>query len=129
MGAKYEDGDDTLVAAASFVGKQYFIAKKTGATACDIASGATTNLHGIIQEPVANGRPCRIRKRGKSLCVVDGNAGNIVVGDRLTSDANGKGVKTTTDGDVVIAIAGGAATTDGAIIEVDMPGRFDTYVA
>lgn len=127
MGARYEE-DITLVAAASFVGKQYFIAKKTTKTACALADGATANLIGVIQEPVASGRPCRIRRGGKSLMVVDGNAAAISVGDRLTSDAAGKGIKTTTDGNVVIAIAGEAATADGAIIEVDMV-RFDAFVA
>ena len=41
---------------------------------------------------------------------VDGNAGAIAVGDRLKSDAAGKGVKTTTDTNEIGAIALAAST-------------------
>lgn len=121
MGAKHIN-DETYIAGASLVGKQYYIGKMGAARAVTVADSATAAICGVIQEPVTSGRPCRVRDLGISLVVTDGNAGAIAVGDWLTSDANGKAVKTTTDGNVVIGRALAASTTDGAIIEVDMKG-------
>ena len=128
MGAKHVN-DETYIAGESLVGKQYYIGTGAGARALTVAGGATEALVGVIQEPVADGRPCRVRDLGISLVVSDGNAGTIAAGDWLTSDAAGKAVKTVTDGNVVIGRALGASTTDGAIIEVDMKGISTHYTA
>jgi len=50
--------------------------------------------------------------------VVNGAGSNIAPGDMLTATTAGVGVKTTTDGDFVGAIAAAPATTDGATIPV-----------
>ena len=80
---------------------------------------ATTVIDGILQDkPDAEGQGCLLAVGGYSKLVVDGNAAAIAVGDKLASDAAGKGVKTVTDTDDYGAIAQEASTAAGDIITV-----------
>jgi len=84
-----------------------------------MATGATVMILGVIQDdPDAAGEGVLLGVGGISKLVVDGNAGAIAAGDKLTSDAAGKGIKTTTDKNVYGAIALEASTAAGDIIQV-----------
>ena len=83
------------------------------------ASAATAAIVGISQDdPDAAGEGLTVGIGGISKLVVDGNAAAIAAGDQLTSDAAGKGIKTTTDTHFVGAVALGASTAAGDIIQV-----------
>ena len=82
-------------------------------------TGAGEHILGILQnKPAAAGRGASVRVYGVSKLVVDGNVGAIVPGDRLISDAAGKGVKGETDNNEMGAIALEASTAAGEIISV-----------
>lgn len=83
-----------------------------------VLANATTTVIGILQDtPVADeaGNVCIL---GISNAVTDGSTTAIAVGDPLSSDANGKLIKNTTDNAPTAATALEASTTDGAIISV-----------
>src|SRR3990170_4925257 len=79
---------------------------------------AADTLIGVLQnKPNAAGKAASVKVIGGSKLQVDATT-DIAAGDKLTSDANGKGIKTTTDTHHVGAIALEAATNDGEIISV-----------
>ena len=79
---------------------------------------ATGMILGVLQDdPDAAGEGALLGISGISKLVVDGNAGAIATGDKLTSDSEGKGIKTTTDKNVYGAIALEASTAAGDIIQ------------
>ena len=83
------------------------------------ATGDTVKILGISQDdPDAAGEGLTVGIGGISKLVVDGNAAAIAAGDMLTSNSEGKGVKTTTDAKVYGAIALEASTAAGDIIQV-----------
>jgi len=83
------------------------------------ATGDTSDIIGILQDdPDTAGKGALLGYGGISKLVVDGNAGAIAAGDRLTSDSEGKGVVTTTDTKTYGAIALEASTAAGDIIQV-----------
>ena len=83
-------------------------------------SGTTSVITGIQQDNGgdAENKGVSVAYAGFSLLVVDGNAGAIAVNDKLSADASGHGVKTTTDLDDYGAIAQQASTAAGDIIRV-----------
>ena len=82
-------------------------------------AGATDAIFGILQDkPDAADETGLVAIAGVSKLVVDAATVNIAVGDRLAANANGHGVKTTTEGDDYGAIALEPATADGVIIKV-----------
>ena len=83
------------------------------------AAGTTAAIMGVSQnDPEAAGEGLTVGISGITKLTVDGNAGVIIAGDQLTSDANGKGIKTTTDTDFVGGIAEEGSTAAGDIIQV-----------
>jgi hypothetical protein len=80
--------------------------------------GAGDPILGILQDTPSANMAGSVALEGESYLVVDGNAGAIAAMDRLKSDASGQGVKTTSNGDEVGAVALEAATTAGAVIKV-----------
>lgn len=80
---------------------------------------------GVLQNKPKITEGCTVRSGGTSKVVVDGDVGvgNIAVGDKLKADASGRGIKTTTDGDEVFALALDASTATGDIIEALMVNR------
>lgn len=84
-----------------------------------VLCGAGDSSFGILQDtPNAAGVAGSALYEGISRIVVDAGTTPIAAMDNLKSDASGRGVKTTTAGDEVGAIALEAATTTGAIIAV-----------
>ena len=82
--------------------------------------GAGDPIFGVLQDtPVAN-QAGSVAIEGETYLVVDGSGTAIAAMDKLKSDASGQGVKTTTNGDEVGAIALEAATTAGAVIKVQI---------
>lgn len=80
--------------------------------------GSNDPIYGILQDtPVAN-MAGSVAVEGLSYLVVDGNVGAIAAMDYLSSDANGQGIKDTTNGHEIGAQALEAATTAGAVIKV-----------
>ena len=101
--------------------KQYF-AVKLDTTEDQIVLAGAGQGDGVLQNKPDSGQAAEVRHHGISRNVVDGNATNIAIGDLITSDANGKGVKADTIGDVAYGKALQASTTDGDVIAVLMTG-------
>lgn len=80
---------------------------------------------GVLQNKPKSGEACGIRVIGTTKLVVDGVAAtsNIAIGDKLKADASGRGVKASSDGDEVFAIALEASTATGDIIEALLVNR------
>lgn len=84
-------------------------------------SGAGQQVFGISYETTAAAlRNIGINVRGICFLNVDGNAGTIAPGDYLKSDASGLGVKTTTDGNEVGAVALEDSTGSDDVILVEI---------
>lgn len=114
---------ETLKAAADLSAKQYFAVELTANEwECNLCNAATDIPFGLLQNKPKINEAGTVAVRGVSKAVVDGNAGAIAIGDWLGTDANGKLVKKSADKAVVLARAMQAATVDGAIITVYLPG-------
>lgn len=117
-GAVAHVGDQlSLDAAADLSALQYRFMKVSGNRAVDKAAASSDNLLGILQNKPTDPEVALVKIAGGSKLEVDATT-DIAAGDKLTSDANGKGIKTTTAGHEVGAIALEAATEDGEIISV-----------
>ena len=110
--------DRTWTAAADLSTKQYYAVVITGQNLVNVAAAATDRVIGILQNDPKSGRGAEIRHLGTSLAVTDGSVTAIAPGDLLGPNAAGKLVKKATADFSVCAVANGASTTDGAIIEV-----------
>lgn len=108
----------TFKSAADLEGKQYRICKVTAQNTVNLASAATDVLAGVINNaPIAgtgSNVDVRMRGQGASHKVILG--GTVTIGAKLTADANGAAVATTTSGDQVVGIALMAGVS-GDIIE------------
>lgn len=105
-----QESDETfsLDAAANLSGSQYCFVKVTAALTCNITTAATDFAAGVLQNtPSAAGRSATVQGAGISK-VRSGAA--IAAGDRLTSDATGRAITTTTAGNRVHGIALQAAS-------------------
>lgn len=114
--------DITVQAASDLSARQFTFVKLytgvTGGTAATIeAQNAKTASGFILQDKPLSGKAGRIRIEGTSALKVDGNAGAIAVGDPLTADTAGLGVKAITT-NFYGAVAMEASTAAGDIIEV-----------
>jgi len=106
-----------FVAAADLSAKQYHIALYSAANKLTVASAATDLMVGVIYNEPYTGEPIELVPPGQvCLMIVDGNAGAIVPGTRLTSDASGHGIATVTNLDRVIAIALDNSSAAGDVI-------------
>jgi len=97
-----------IVSSADCSGKAGCFAKLATATTATYAAAATDAIIGIIVDGgTAKGDPISIDTRVGVVVdmVVDGNAGAIGIGSMLTSDSAGKGIATTTDGNIIGAMA------------------------
>lgn len=61
-----------------------------------------------------------VAQAGQTYLIVNGNSDNLAAQDYIKSTTAGIGIKTTTDTDEYGAVALEAATTDGALILVDI---------
>ena len=83
-------------------------------------AGAGAAMAGVMQDAPASGVAGSYQIAGVSRLVTDGSGTSIAAGDYLKSDASGRGVKTTTNGDEVGAMALEASTAAGTIIAVQL---------
>lgn len=111
--------DRSLKAAADLSAKQFFAVKITATDTMNLCAAVTDIGYGILQDKPKSGETGSARRLGTSKAVVDGSTA-IAAGDKLGPNAAGKLVKVTTVDRPVMATALEAATTDGAIIEVDL---------
>jgi len=96
---------------------QYTAVKPTSGTdlAVSPSSSAGSRVVGVLQTQPASGGAAVVRILGITKLVVDGTT-PIANGDMLTTDASGRGVKTTTTGAESFAMALQASTAQNDII-------------
>lgn len=120
-GTGYKNTLPGVTSAADLSAKTGRFAKMVTGTTVTFAAAATDAIVGIIADGgTASGDPVSIDTRSGvvvMLCV-DGNAGAITYGSFLTSDSVGRGIATTTDGNIIGAMALEASTTQGDVIRV-----------
>ena len=104
--------------------KQYYIVQLDASGNIEVGEGATDLLVGVLQNKPASGEAALYRFAGTSKVIAGGTIG---VGAMVTTDANGKAVATTTDGDIVIGRALVSAVS-GDIFEVQL-GIQHLYIA
>lgn len=115
----------TLIAGEDLSAKINYIGQLDATGKLEVGEGATDLLVGVIKSNDGGS--------GESACYqFTGTAkvkigGSVSIGDWVTSDSNGKGVATTTDGNIVIGRALEAGV-DGDIIEVQL-GVQHLYIA
>lgn len=116
----------TGVASEDLSAKKYYIVQLDATGGIEVGEGATDLLVGVLQNEPESGEAALYRFGGTSKVKAGGTVG---VGAFVTSDANGKGVATTTDGDIVIGRhIGTAAAADGDLMEVQL-GIQHLYIA
>lgn len=126
MTQSIRDFERTGVAGEAMTDKQFYIVQLDASGNIEVGEGATDLLVGVLQNKPASGAAALVRFLGTSKVKA---GGVIAVGAWVTSDANGKAVATTTDGDIVIGrYIGTAAAADGDIIEVQL-GIQHLYIA
>jgi len=106
--------DISLDAQEDLSAKQFYWAAGSGA-GCGLAGAADEDLVGLIQNKPSSNRATEIRRVGVSKMEC---GGNITAWDKVTSDANGKGV-TAADGERYGGIALEAGVS-GRVISVLM---------
>lgn len=118
MSQSTRDFEKSLACSEALTTKQYYIVQLDATGGIEVGEGATDLLVGVLQNNPASGEMATYRFGGTTKVV----AGGVVApGAWVTSDANGKAVATTTDGDIVIGrFIGKANAADGDIIEVQM---------
>jgi hypothetical protein len=106
--------------------KQHYIVQLDATGKIEVAEGATDLIVGVLQNTPAAGEQATYAFGGVAKVKAGGTVG---VGAWVTSDANGKGVATTTDGDIVIGRhIGTAAAASGDLMEVQL-GIQHLYIA
>lgn len=92
MSVEYKGQSITMVAAADFSAKQYYIVKVDSSGYAALATAQTDQPIGILQSTAASGGAVEVMISGVSKCI--GGAA-LSIGDQIGSDANGKGTATT----------------------------------
>ncbi len=106
--------------------KQHFILQLNATGGIEVAEGATDLVVGVLQNYPESGEQAVYAYGGVAKVKAGGAVG---VGAWVTTDGNGKGVATTTDGDIVIGRhIGTAAAADGDLLEVQL-GIQHLYIA
>lgn len=108
--------EKTLVAGEDMSAKQHYIVQLSATGTLEVAEGATDLIVGVLQNEPLSGEAALYRFEGTAKVKL---GGTVAIGDWVTTDTAGKGVATTTDGDIVIGRALEAGV-DGDIIEVQM---------
>lgn len=107
----------TLIAGEDLSAKQFYIGQLDASGNLEVAEGATDLIVGVIMaNDGGSGASATYQYAGTAKVKIGGVVG---IGAWVTTDTAGKGVATTTDGDIVIgrALEGGV---DGDIIEVQL---------
>ena len=108
--------------------KQYYALQLVSGTdkGFNLATAATQQPGGVLQNKPTLGRAVDAAVLGEIKYIA---GGNIAVGDKLTANAEGKLIATTTDGDNIWGVALNAAV-DGDIASMEGAGLGgDQYVA
>lgn len=119
--------DGSFTSSADLTTKQYF-AVKLHTVADQIALAGAGDGVAILQNKPNTNQAGQVRHLGISRHVVDGSVTAIAIGDRLKSDAAGKGVKAATANDLTYATALEAATGSADEIAVLMTGPLRIHV-
>lgn len=99
--------------------KIYYAVELSGANLqVDVPDNAGDTVFGVLQNKPTAGQAAAVMVLGITKWVSDGNAGAIVVGDVLGTDAAGKAVKKTANNAKIAGIALSASSADGTIIDV-----------
>jgi hypothetical protein len=118
MSQSTRDFERSAVAGESLTAKQFYIVQLDATGKIEVAEGATDLIVGVLQNAPDTGEQATYRFIGTTKVIA---GGAIAIGAMVTTDANGKAVSTTTDGDVCIGRhIGTAAAADGDIVEVQM---------
>ncbi len=111
-------GDDGLAhhltahtAASSGTAWQYYLVKKSAATTFTIAAAAGEVVLGVLQNDPASGGAGDIQVSGFSKVVY---GGTVTMGDKLTTDASGRAVTSTKNGDHIV----GRAMVSGVVSDI-----------
>lgn len=116
-----------LTATSSLAAKQYHLVKfASTAGQVKVASSATSNLVGVLQNDPAAGEAAEVAIFGESKVVA---AASISVGDKLVSNSTGQAKTSSTIGAVVIGYAKTASSTAGNIITVILSGKYTVATA
>lgn len=104
---------------------QFRFVTAAGALAAANGVDAVGVLQDAIDGSVDGPKPMPVGYLGASKVRVDGNAQAIVVGSKITTDANGKGVTKAAfaTGDVILGVALEASAADNDIIKVLLTGQ------
>ena len=126
MSVQNISGERSQQAGEDMTTKQYYIVQLDAAGLIEVGEGATDLLVGVLQNKPDAGETALYRFLGTSKVKAGGAVG---VGAWVTTDSAGKGVATTTDGDIVIGRhIGTAAAADGDLMEVQL-GIQHLYIA
>jgi hypothetical protein len=110
--------DLTFTSAADLTAKQYFLVKLSDDKTVNLASAATDNIIGVLQNKPDEGEAALVRVLGTSK-VSAGTPVGVAYGNFVTTDSNGQAIATTTTGNHVIGIAlESASTAVGDVVEV-----------
>lgn len=114
MATTQPGGRITKAAGADLSTKQYFIVKLV-ANAVVLSSAATNQHLGTLENNPVSGDTAVVLGRHSSDTGKVILGGTVAAGDKLTSDANGKAVATTTANDVVMGIAQNAGVLNDIV--------------
>lgn len=114
---------ESFVAVTDVSGKRYYFAKQSADDTVALA-GAGEETIGVFDDPsladTTSARAVSVRTKGPFPLVVDGSGTAISRGDRLKSDASGRGVKVAANDEKYGAVAREASSAANDRIEVDV---------
>lgn len=117
MSQSIADFERTGVAGEAMTDKQYHIVQLDSSGNIEVAEGATDLIVGVLQNKPASGEAAIYRFLGTSKVVA---GGVITLGDWVTAKSDGRGLTTTTDGNIVIGRALETTAADGDIFECQL---------
>ena len=121
MAVQTDPKTETFLAAADLSAKRRYCAKLDSNGKAVLSAAGTDRTVGTIEEPGASGAALAVALDGCPQVLI---AGTVAEGDRLTSDANGKAITTTTSGNYVF----GEAMEEGVAGDVIQYRKVDYYV-
>jgi hypothetical protein len=89
-------------AGADLTGKLHYFVKLSADFTVVLATAGTEAIVGVIREEANIGKPVTVQYGGMGKAIA---GGAITVGQRITSDSNGKAVATAVGGDIVVGLA------------------------
>jgi hypothetical protein len=116
MSQSTRDFERSGIAGEDMTAKQFYIVQLAADGDVEVGEGATDLLVGVLQNTPDSGEQATYRFLGTSKVIA---GGTVAIGDWVTTDANGKAVATTTDGNITIGRALQAAVS-GDIFEVQL---------